>query len=374
MPVNERPVFDSESLPRKEFKERFVFTDLPNTEISLRIQTEVGRVIKGLPDIIRLVTIALFAQGHILLKGLPGVAKTTLLRAFSKTIGGGFSRISGTPDLMPTEFLFTMWPTLEGGDADFSAKSLKFGDLAYYLGPLLTHGQNLAIVLIDEINRIQSKTQSAFLEIMQERGITFGVQRLQIPHALFVATRNPLETEETFERPEAQKDRFMFEAQVTRPEESVRQELIANPMYQNVDLLLAGVERVIDLEELHETRKEIQEKVMISPELARYITALSDATWHPADFFPDTDGKGQHDMVRAGLSPRAEIILAQAGRVVAWTHGRNFVVPADIQEIFLDVCTHRFFLARTSMRRRTNMAREVLARIIQEVPAPRGVS
>ncbi len=347
--------------------------DLPNSDISVRIQTEVGRVIKGLPEILRLVTIALFAQGHILLKGLPGVAKTTLLRAFSKTIGGGFSRISGTPDLMPMEFLFTMWPTLEGGDTDFSGKSLKFGELAYYLGPLLTHGQNLAIVLIDEINRIQSKTQSAFLEIMQERGITFGVQRLQIPHALFVATRNPLETEETFELPEAQKDRFMFEAQVNRPEESVRQELIANPIYQNVDELLSGVERVIDLEELHETRKEIQGNVMISPELARYITALSDATWHAADFLPGADGK-EHDIVRAGLSPRAEIILAQAGRVVAWTHGRNFVVPGDIQEIFLDVCTHRFFLARTSMRRRTNLAREVLTRIIQEVPAPRGAS
>ncbi|HSR13882.1 MAG TPA: AAA family ATPase, partial [Thermodesulfobacteriota bacterium] len=184
--------------------------DLSDNGIALKIQDEVGRVIKGLPGIIRLVTIALFAQGHILLKGLPGVAKTTLLRAFSKTIGGGFSRISGTPDLMPTEFLFTMWPNIEGDDPDLSSLTLKFGDVAYHLGPLLMHGENLAIVLIDEINRIQSKSQSAFLEIMQERGITFGVQRLRIPHVLFVATRNPLETEETFELPEAQKDRFMF--------------------------------------------------------------------------------------------------------------------------------------------------------------------
>src|SRR5512135_3926220 len=103
---------------------------LPDREIALQIQSEVSRVIKGLPGIVRLVTIAIFAQGHLLLKGLPGVAKTTLLRAFSKTIGGGFSRISGTPDLMPTEFFFTMWPSVEGND-DRSGNGLKFGDLSY---------------------------------------------------------------------------------------------------------------------------------------------------------------------------------------------------------------------------------------------------
>ncbi len=348
--------------------------DMPDREISLQIQREVERVIKGLPDVVRLVTIALFAQGHILLKGLPGVAKTTLLRAFSKTIGGGFSRISGTPDLMPTEFLFTMWPTIEGDDRNLSAKTLKFGDLAYYLGPLLQHGENLAIVLIDEINRIQAKSQSAFLEIMQERGITFGVQRLRIPHALFVATRNPLETEETFELPEAQKDRFMFEAQVSRAEENIRRELIANPVYQNVDELISGVEQVLSLEELDRMRKGIQENVLISPELARYITELSEATWRPGDFIslPGTERKEMNEMIRAGLSPRAEIILAQGGRVVAWMNGRGFVLPGDIQEIFLNVCTHRFFLSRIFTRHRSNLARDILAKLLEEIPAPRG--
>src|SRR5512142_1757754 len=134
--------------------------NLPDPNVPGMIQSEVSAVIKGLPEIVRLGTIALFAQGHRLLRGLPGVAKTTLLRAFSKTIGGGFSRISGTPDLMPTEFLFTMWPSIDGTDQDLSSKTLKFGDLAYYLGPLLQHGENLAIVLIDEINRIQAKSQS----------------------------------------------------------------------------------------------------------------------------------------------------------------------------------------------------------------------
>ncbi len=347
---------------------------LPDKEISLRIQREVEKVIKGLPEIIRLVTIAVFAQGHILLKGLPGVAKTTLLRAFSKTIGGGFSRISGTPDLMPTEFLFTMWPVIEADDPDLSSKTLKFGDLAYYLGPLLQHGENLAIVLIDEINRIQAKSQSAFLEIMQERGITFGVRRLRIPHALFVATRNPLETEETFELPEAQKDRFMFEAQVSRPEEPIRQELIVNPVYQNVDRLISGVEQVLLLGELDRVRKEIQDRVLISPELARYITDLSEATWHPGDYvsLPGIASKELNEMIRAGLSPRAEIILAQGGRVAAWMHGRDFVLPGDIQDIFLDVCTHRFFLSRIFSRHRSNLARDVLSKILEEIPAPRG--
>ena len=348
--------------------------NLPDCSITVIIKYEVGKAVKGLPEIIRLVTIAIFAKGHILLRGLPGVAKTTLLRAFSRTIGGGFSRISGTPDLMPTEFLFTMWPTIEGDDPDLSATSLKFGELAFHLGPLLKHGQNLAIMLIDEINRIQSKSQSAFLEIMQEGSVTFGVQRFRIPHALFVATRNPLETEETFELPEAQKDRFMFEGRVSRPEETIRMELIMNPAFQQIDELIGGIPRLIGLEELRQARDEVQQKVQVSPELARYITGLSEATWKPGDYvsFDGLEGKELNEIVRAGLSPRAEILLAQAGRVVAWINGRSFVIPGDIQEIFLDVCTHRFFLTRSFTRRRTDLARELLAKILEQVPAPRG--
>lgn len=346
--------------------------NLPDREIASRIQGEVTKVIRGLPEILQLVTIALFAQGHLLLVGLPGVAKTALLRAFSKTVGGGFSRISGTPDLMPTEFFFTMWPSIEGGDDDPSANGLKFGELSYHRGPLLIHGENLSIVLIDEINRIQSKTQSAFLEVMQERCITFGIQRVRIPYALFVATRNPLETEETFELPEAQKDRFMFEGRVSRPEEGIRRELITDPVYQNVEDLIGGVGQVITLEELDKIRKQLQANVSVSIELAKYITTLSEATWHPGDFisYSGLERKELNEIIRAGLSPRAEIILAQAGRVVAWMNGRNYVIPSDVREIFLDVCTHRFFLTRISTKRRADLAREILAKIIEKIPAP----
>lgn len=346
--------------------------NLPDPGIALRIQGEVSRVIRGLPEVLRLVTIALFAQGHLLLAGLPGLAKTALLRAFSKTVGGGFSRISGTPDLMPAEFFFTMWPNIEGTDDDQSGNGLKFGELSYHRGPLLIHGENLSIVLIDEINRIQSKTQSAFLEVMQERSITFGSQRIQIPHALFVATRNPLETEETFELPEAQKDRFMFEGRVIRPEEAIRRELIMDSVFQNVEDLIGGVRQVISLEDLHQIRKKLQTNVSVSSELAKYITTLSEATWHPGDFlsYSGLERKELNEMIRAGLSPRAEIILAQAGRVLAWMNGRNYVVPSDIREIFLDACTHRFFLTRISTKRRTDLAREILAKIIEKIPAP----
>ncbi len=345
--------------------------NLPDHEIALKIQSEVARVIRGLPQMLRLVTIALFAQGHLLLVGLPGVAKTALLRAFSKTVGGGFSRISGTPDLMPTEFFFTMWPSIKGND-DRSGSGLKFGDLSYHRGPLLMHGENLSIVLIDEINRIQSKTQSAFLEVMQERCITFGTQRVRIPSALFVATRNPLETEETFELPEAQKDRFMFEGRVSRPQEAIRRELIMDPLFQNVEDLIGGVGQVISLSELDQIRKQLQTNISVSSELAKYITTLSEATWHPGDFitYSGLEKKELNEIVRAGLSPRAEIILAQAGRVVAWMNGRNYVVPSDVREIFLDICNHRFFLTRISTKRRTDLAREILEKIIDKIPAP----
>lgn len=345
---------------------------LPNPDIVISIQKEIEKSIKGLSSVVRSVVVALFAHGHLLLEGLPGVAKTTLLMALAKTISGGFSRISGTPDLMPLEFCFTVWPGMEETDKEKQRFSMK--EMSYYFGPLLAHGGNLAIVLVDEINRIQSKTQSAFLEAMQEKAVTVGGRKFSFPHALFVATRNPLETEETFELPEAQRDRFMFEIQVCSPEAGVMREIIADPLFQNIEELLASVEQVIELEQLGLYRRNIQRQVRISPELADYIVRLAAATNKPSELvsLKDASVSDIDSMVRAGLSPRAQIILAQASRVVAWMEGRNYVLPQDVQEIFFEVCIHRFFLSRLALGRRSNLAKDILTQIIEKVPSPKG--
>jgi len=342
---------------------------ITSNEVAFEIEKEVEKAIKGMSEIIRRVNIALFAQGHILLEGLPGVAKTTLLLAFARTISGGFSRISGTPDIMPVEFAFTGWPDIKEGESS-SDKGF-----VYYFGPLLKHGENLAIVLVDEINRIMAKCQSGLLEAMQEKKLTCGVHEFKFPHVLFVATRNPLETEETNELPEAQRDRFMFEGQVRRPSVEVRRNLIMDASFQNMGSLVERVNPIIkSLEDLAEIRGEIQHGVEVSEELANYIISLTDTAWDPSVDLKEEDfsGVSLKTIVRAGPSPRAEIVLAQASRVVAWMNGRDYVIPADVQEIFLDTYCHRFFLERVAVKRRSGLGADILSKILKKMPSPTG--
>lgn len=349
---------------------------LPDNKIAFLMQEEVEKIIKGVPEIIRLINIALFAQGHILLEGMPGVAKTTLFRVFAKTILGGFSKIEGKPDIMPSDLVLLAEPREEQADSCGVVSSL---GICFKRGPLTIHGSDLAIVLIDEINRMQPKTQSAMLCPMQEREVSYGATHIKIPYAIFVATRNPLETEETFELPEAQRDRFMFEGQMGRPSAEVRQALIRDIKFSDLEAMIDCVQpKIRSLSDLQSIRMMIQEKVSLSDQLADYIIRLSDATWQPQEYVSIGDIGMDDDfdfkkIVRAGLSPRAEMMLGRAGRVVAWMKGRDYVIPEDIQEIFLDFCGHRFFLERFAIRRRSGVGREILKVILAKVPSPRAL-
>jgi len=345
---------------------------LPDNKLAYLIQEETGKVIKGVSDIIRLVTTAIFAQGHILLEGMPGVAKTTLFRVFAKTILGGFSKIEGKPDIMPSDLVLLAEP--QENQVDSCGKVSSLG-ICFRRGPLTVHGENLAIVLVDEINRMQPKTQSALLGPMQDREVSFGSAYIKIPYAIFVATRNPLETEETFELPEAQRDRFMFEGQMGRPPAEVRHELIRAVEFTDIEKMVEEVRPQISLSELQFLRKAIQERVKLSDQLVDYIIRLSEATWNPGGRINVSDIGANEELdlekiVRAGLSPRAEMMLGRAGRVVAWMKGRDYVLPEDIQEIFLDFCGHRFFLERFATRRRSGIAREIIKAILRKVPSP----
>lgn len=338
-------------------------------EKALLMNEEVSKVILGMPEVIKLVTAGVFAQGHILLEGFPGTAKTLMLLAFSKTIaGGGFSRISGKPDLLPqdvlfsTEFLLQEETQSKGGGMPF----------AFSTGPLLVHGDNLAIFLFDEINRVQEKVQAVVLEPMQEFACTVGNKRYPLPYFIVVASRNPLETEETHELPEAQRDRFLLEINIPEIDETSELQLIMNPIFGDMTESLERISPVISLEELQKTRRGIQKTVQLSEEIAKYIVALNRGTRALTSRLgiKMEEYKNLDEITRAGLMPRATVALAKISRVMAWLDGRDYVLPKDIQEIWLPFAAHRFFLKELELRRRAGLAKEILTKIIEKVEAP----
>lgn len=335
---------------------------------AIQMQREVSKIILGLPQVLRLITAGIFAQGHILLEGFPGTAKTLMLLAFTKTIsGGGFSRVQGKPDLLPQDVLFSTEFMLENNRQD--EKGMPF---SFSRGPLLVHGENLCIFLFDEINRVKEKVQAVALEPMQEFACTVGTKRYQLPYFILVASRNPLETEETHELPEAQRDRFMFEIDVPEIDAESELRLILDPSFSNMTELLNKIEPVIELKELQEIRRHIQEKVHLSDEIAKYILRLVRVTRSPtAKLGLKTEEYDNLDtIIRAGLMPRASVTLAKAGRTMAWLNGRDYVLPQDIQEIWLPFASHRFFLKELVLRRRAGLAKEILTKIIEKVEAP----
>ncbi len=341
---------------------------------AMAMQKEVSKIILGLDNVLRLVTAGIFAQGHILLEGFPGTAKTLMLLGFTRTIsGGGFSRISGKPDLLPQDALFTTDFLLEEDIPKLANKGTPFSAYSFSRGPLLIHGENLSIFLFDEINRVKEKVQAVTLEAMQEFACTAGTKCYKLPDFILVATRNPLETEETHELPEAQRDRFMFEIDVPEIDEESELRLISDPIFGNMADLLKKVEPVIALQELQEIRQKIQQEVHLSDEIKKYIMRLVRMTRAPA-----TRGgirlesyKNLDDIVRAGLMPRASVSLARASRVMAWLDERNYVLPKDVQDIWIPFANHRFFLKEQQLQRRAGLAKEILNLILKEVEAPK---
>lgn len=341
-----------------------------NPEKAFAMQEEVKKIILGMPQVLKLITAGIFSQGHILLEGFPGTAKTLMLLAFTGTIsGGGFARISGKPDLLPQDVLFSTEFLLQEEIAE-TAKGVPF---AFSRGPLLVHGEKLSIFLFDEINRVKEKVQAVALEPMQEFACTVGTKRYSLPYFILVASRNPLETEETHELPEAQRDRFMYEIDIPEIDEVSELQLIMNPAFGNMSELLAKIEPVITLEELHQTRQEIQQVIHLSQEIAKYILSLVRATRSPTKRFGVKTDEHQNidEIVRAGLMPRAAVALARASRVMAWLDGRDYVLPKDIQDIWLPFAAHRFFLKELELRRRAGLAKEILTKIIEKVEAPK---
>ena len=305
---------------------------------------ELGKVIVGQHSMLERLLIGLLADGHVLLEGVPGLAKTLAVRTLAATIAGGFHRIQFTPDLLPSDLIGTM------------IYNQRSGDFTVQKGPIFTN-----ILLADEINRAPAKVQSALLEAMQEKQVTIGGQTFPLNELFLVlATQNPIEHEGTYPLPEAQVDRFMFKLIVTYPERRDEREVL--------DRMTAGppptARQVLDPERIIRARRLVDE-VYVDGRIKEYVLDLIAATRQPG-----AAGLGDlTPLIEYGASPRAAIYLIRAAKAHAFLQGRSYVVPEDIKALGLDLLRHRLLLTYRADAEGVG-ADALLARIFETVPVP----
>jgi MoxR-like ATPase len=305
---------------------------------------ELGKVIVGQRAMLERLLIGLLAEGHVLLEGVPGLAKTLAVRTLAATIAGGFHRIQFTPDLLPSDLIGTM------------IYNQRSGDFSVQKGPIFTN-----ILLADEINRAPAKVQSALLEAMQEKQVSIGGQTFPLPDLFLVlATQNPIEHEGTYPLPEAQVDRFMFKLVVTYPDRREEREVL--------DRMTAGPEpqtrQVLDPERVIQARRLVEE-VYVDGRIKEYVLDLMAATRQPA-----TAGLSElAPLIEYGASPRAAIFLIRAAKAHAFLQGRAFVIPEDIKTLGLDLLRHRLLLTYRADAEGVGPD-ALLGRIFETVPVP----
>jgi MoxR-like ATPase len=327
---------------------------------ALRVETEVGKAIIGQRETVRLINVALFARGHVLLEGDVGVGKTTILRAFSRAVGGEFERVEGTVDLMPGDLVYHTYVDDQGKPR-------------IEPGPLLRHGERLVTFFFNEINRARPQVQSLLLRAMAERTVSAFNQEYKFPHMIVFADRNRVEKEETFELASAARDRFMLELRMPTPTEpAIRRELVFNPDFHDVDELLERVSPgILPWQELNRIGAAIQRSVRASETLERYVLDLWEASHTPEKFGIRLEGVDMSKLILAGVSPRGMMALTRAARVVAWLAGREHLTPADIHAVAPWTLGHRIFFTPIYELRRAQLADALIAQILERVPTPR---
>ena len=315
----------------------------PNTPLMERVLYEVKKIIVGQDHLLERMLVALLARGHILVEGVPGLAKTLAIKTLAQVIGGDFKRIQFTPDLVPADLVGTR------------IYNQRTGEFSTSLGPVFTN-----LLLADEINRAPAKVQSALLEVMQERQVTIGRETHVVPDPFLVlATQNPIETEGTYPLPEAQVDRFMLKVVIGYPTD--QEEFI---IVERMTGTLLPVGTVITTQQLVELQREA-DRVYADPALMEYAVQLVAATRRPTEF-------GLDDIARYilyGASPRASINLILTARALAFLRGRSYVLAQDVQDMALDVMRHRLILSYEALS--DNVTSDtLLARVMDQIPAP----
>ncbi len=308
-----------------------------------RVLYEVKKVIVGQDHLLERMLVALLARGHILVEGVPGLAKTMAVKTLSQAIGGEFQRIQFTPDLLPADLIGTRIYNQRTGEFNTSK------------GPVFTN-----LLLADEINRAPAKVQSALLEVMQEQQVTIGRESYPVPKPFLVmATQNPIEAEGTYPLPEAQVDRFMFKVLVGYP--STTEEFV---IVERMTGALQNVQPVLSTDQLTDLQGRVG-SVYVDPALIEYSVQLVTASRQPQTF-----GVGDIERyILFGASPRASINMIVAGRALAYVRGREYALPEDVRDVALDVMRHRLVLSYEALSDNVQ-SDDILGRVMEAVPMP----
>jgi len=308
-----------------------------------RLRNEIAHVIIGQQYMVDRLLIGMLANGHVLLEGVPGLAKTTAVKTLAQVIDCQFSRIQFTPDLLPADLIGTL--IYSPKDGEFTTKK----------GPVFGN-----VILADEINRAPAKVQSALLEAMQERQVTIGDRTFPLPEPFMVlATQNPIEQEGTYPLPEAQVDRFMLKLKITYPSKAEEREIM-----DRVDLLHeAEVRPVVRREDIVKAR-EVVNQIYVDDKAKNYIVDIVQATRHPEAF-----GLKINHLIEYGASPRATIYLQQAARALAFLQGEGNVFPNDVKQVAMDVLRHRVIVTYEAEAEDCT-SEDVIRQILDTVPVP----
>jgi MoxR-like ATPase len=326
---------------------------------ALAAEAEVARAVIGQSRAIRLINTAVFSRGHVLLQGDVGVGKTTLLRAFARVLGGEFARAEGTVDLMPADLVYYTYISADGRPA-------------VEAGPLIRHGDGLAVFFFNEINRARPQVHALLLRAMAERSVWAFNREVSLPHLLVFADRNRVEREETFEISSAARDRFMMEVTIDPPTtEDERRQLVFDARFHDSEPLIASLApSMIEHRELNEVAAAIQRQVQASDALQRYALALWRATAEPGKVGVRVSDVDTDTLMLAGASPRGMSLMLRAARTSAWLAGRSHVTPEDVQAVFVETIAHRLCYQPVYEMRRHEISPQLMSAIIGKVAAP----
>ncbi len=333
--MNETPNFDIQAINEKIARDA-AFIDL--------LTSEVNKAVVGQRHMIESLLIGLLGDGHILLEGVPGLAKTLSINTLSKAVNASFSRIQFTPDLLPADVIGTEIYNIK--EHSFSIKK----------GPVFAH-----FVLADEINRAPAKVQSALLEAMQEKQITIGDRTFELDDPFLVmATQNPIEQEGTYPLPEAQMDRFMLKVVISYPQKDEEQQILRAQMKMEKPV----VQPVVPLDTIRRARESVRE-VYMDEKIERYILDIVFASRYPSEYRL----KDLEDLIRYGASPRGSINLGIAAKAYAFIKKRGFVIPEDVRAVVMDVLRHRIGITYEAEAENTT-SEDIIKRIVDTVEVP----
>lgn len=309
-----------------------------------RVQNEIGKAVIGQQHMVSRLLVGMLTEGHVLLEGVPGLAKTTVVNALASALSVDFQRIQFTPDLLPADLIGTL--IYQPGEGTFATRK----------GPIFSN-----LILADEINRAPSKVQSALLEAMQERQVTIGEETFPLERPFLVlATQNPLEQEGTYPLPEAQVDRFMLKVDITYPKPDEERRVLDMALEENA----RPVESVLQVEQIFEMQNVVK-MIYIDDQIRDYIISLVNATRDPSL----CQANHLAPLIEYGASPRAGIFLGKAARAIAFLNGRAYVTPQDVKDVAHDILRHRIGLTFEA-EAEEKTADNVVAEILKAVPVP----